>query len=220
MSAEFYSFNGGDPWSAMAEDVLPGIGGLLVILAILNSSVANANSGATAATRSLFAMGRTGLLPRWFAAVHPTFKTPSNATNAQALVGVALTIVLGLILTNSPLNVYVFIGYTLGLLFAAMYIAVNAAAIGYYWRRQRNEFNIVKHGVVPVFGMLAMIPAFLSILGGLNLFGVDIPPLSGFLVYVPWLVFGWIAAGVVLYFVLRSRNAAALSRVGEVMGEA
>ena len=48
---EFYTFNGGDPWGFMAEEVLPGIGGLLIIFAILNSSLANANSGATAATR-------------------------------------------------------------------------------------------------------------------------------------------------------------------------
>ena len=69
---EFYTFNDGDPWGFMAEEVLPGIGGLLVVFAILNSSLANANSGATAATRTLFAMGRVRLLPGWFAAVHPT----------------------------------------------------------------------------------------------------------------------------------------------------
>ena len=67
----FYTSHDGDPWGFMAEEVLPGIGGLLVVFAILNSSLANANAGATAATRSLFAMGRAALLPRFFAAVHP-----------------------------------------------------------------------------------------------------------------------------------------------------
>ena len=52
------------------DEVLP-IGGLLIVFAILNSCLANANAGATAATRSLFAMGRATLIPRWFAAVHP-----------------------------------------------------------------------------------------------------------------------------------------------------
>ena len=82
---EFYTFNDGDPWGFMAEEVLPGIGGLLVIFAILNSSLANANSGATAATRTLFAMGRVRLLPGWFAAIHPTNRTPVNAVHFQAI---------------------------------------------------------------------------------------------------------------------------------------
>ena len=68
---DFLSANEGDPWGGMAEEVLPGIGGLLVVFAILNSSIANANAGSLAATRTLFAMGRAGLLPRFFAAVHP-----------------------------------------------------------------------------------------------------------------------------------------------------
>ena len=67
----FYTSHDGDPWGFMAEEVLPGIGGLLVVFAILNSSLANANAGATAATRSLFAMGRASLAPRFFARISP-----------------------------------------------------------------------------------------------------------------------------------------------------
>lgn len=219
MAADFYAFNNGDPWGAMAEDVLPGIGSLLITFAILNSSIANANSGATASTRSVFAMGRAGLLPRWFAAIHPVHRTPGNAINAQTLGGIAVVVGLGLWLENNPLNVYIFIGYSLGLLFALLYITVNAAAIGYYWRERRSEFNVIKHLVVPVLGMLAMVPAFLSVLGGVNVFGVELPPLSGFLVYVPPLVFGWLIIGVVIYAWLRANRPEALARVGEVMGE-
>lgn len=220
MAGEFYSFNNGDPWGFMAEQVLPGLGSLLITFAILNSSVANANSGATASTRAIFAMGRSGLLPRWFAAVHQVYRTPVNAVNAQTVVGVVLVVGLGLWLGNDPLKVYVFIGYSLGLLFAAMYIAVNAAAIGFFLREQRAEFNVLKHLVVPVLGVLAMIPAFLSVLGGVTILGVEIPPLSDYLAYVPILVFGWMAVGVVLYLVLRSSRPDALARVGEVMTEA
>ena len=45
MQADFLGFNNGDPWSGMANEVLPSIGGLLVIFAILNSSLANASAG-------------------------------------------------------------------------------------------------------------------------------------------------------------------------------
>ena len=135
---EFYAFNGGDPWGFMATDVLGTLGGILVVFAIINSSLANANSGATAATRSIFSMGRGGLLPKFFAAVHPTHRTPVNAIHFQVVLAIVVAVVGGLVLVNDPfeglgpINIYVFIGTMLGLLFASMYIAVNLAVIGFY----------------------------------------------------------------------------------------
>ena len=38
MASEFLGFNDADPWGGMANEVLPGIGSLLVTFAILNSS--------------------------------------------------------------------------------------------------------------------------------------------------------------------------------------
>ena len=51
---EFINANEGNPWGGMAEQVLPGIGSLLVTFAIVNSSIANANAGANASTRVIF----------------------------------------------------------------------------------------------------------------------------------------------------------------------
>jgi amino acid transporter len=69
MLTDFYTFNNGDPWSAMANDVLPGIGGILVIFAILNSSLANATAGANASTHvrcsSVSGMGRPRTSVSW-----------------------------------------------------------------------------------------------------------------------------------------------------------
>ena len=225
MAAEFYSFNGGDPWGFMAEEVLPGIGGLLVIFAILNSALANANAGATAATRSVFNMGRGGLLPQFFAAVHPTRKTPVNAVHAQMVLGIVLAVGLGLLLTEDPyprgLNVYVFLGYTLGLLFAGMYIAVNVAVIGFYLGERRHDFNPIKHVVVPILGVVAMIPAFLSVIGGLTIpiLDIELGALTGDLVWVAPLVGVWMLIGIVLYFVLRARSPEAVDNLGAVYGE-
>jgi amino acid transporter len=225
MAAEFYTFNGGDPWGFMAEEVLPGIGGLLVIFAILNSALANANAGATAATRSVFNMGRGGLLPQFFAAVHPTRKTPVNAVHAQMVLGIVLAVGLGLLLTEDPyprgLNVYVFLGYTLGLLFAGMYIAVNVAVIGFYLGERRDDFNVIKHVVVPILGVVAMIPAFLSVIGGLTIpiLNIELGSLTGDLVWVAPLVGVWMLIGIVLYFVLRARSPEAVDNLGAVYGE-
>ena len=228
----FYTFNDGDPWGYMAEQVLPGIGGLLIIFAILNSSLANANSGATAATRTLFAMGRVRLLPHWFAAVSPTRRTPVNAVHFQAITAIIIAVVLGVVLSNDPyptpegsgsfggLNVYVFLGTMLGLIFVFIYICVNLACIGYFWRFKRDQFNVFKHLIVPVLGVLAMIPAGLAVIGGLTIPILDIalPPYANSLQYTAPIVGIWMVIGIVLYFVLRSRSPEALERMGDVYG--
>ena len=168
----------------------PGIGGLLVVFAILNSSLANANAGATAATRSLFAMGRAGLLPRFFAAIHPETRAPVNAVHFQAVTAIIIAVALGLVLANDPfetpegagsfggLNVYVFLGTMLGLIFAGIYMLVNLACIGYFWRERRDEFNVIKHLLVPILGVIAMIPALLAVIGGLTIpiLDIELPP--------------------------------------------
>ncbi|MBA2632381.1 MAG: APC family permease [Chloroflexi bacterium] len=228
----FYTSHDGDPWGFMAEQVLPGIGGLLIVFAILNSSLANANAGATAATRSLFAMGRASLLPRFFAAVHPETRAPVNAVHFQAVTALIIAVVLGFVLANDPfptpegagsfggLNVYVFLGTMLGLIFAGIYIAVNIACIGYFWRERRDEFNVLKHVVVPVLGVIAMIPAALAVIGGVTIpiLDIELPPYETALQWTAPIVGIWMLLGVIVYFVLRARDPEALDRVGKVYG--
>jgi amino acid transporter len=226
MKDEFYTFNNGDPWGFMANYVMPGIGGLLVTFAILNSSLANANAGATAATRSIFAMGRSGLLPAMLGTVHPTYKTPAMAVHLQAILGAIVAVVLGFAFKDAiyggPLTTYVFIGYALGLLFAGMYMAVNIASAFYYWRKRRSDFNWLKHFVVPLLGTIAMIPAFMGVLGGVTIPVLDITldPLPEPFNIVPLLVGVWMVAGIVLYFVLNAQRPDAVARLGEAVSEA
>jgi amino acid transporter len=226
--ADFLSANGGNPWGGMADEVLPGIGGLLVLFALLNSCLGNANSGANASTRALFSLGRSRLIPAAFAAVHPTYRTPVNAVHVQAILGIVIAVGLGLWLgsaypsTPGPLNVYFVLGYALGLLFAGMYIAVNLAVIGYYLRWQRDEFNPVKHLIVPILGVILMIPAFVSASpGGITIPIIDLeiaslaPPYS----FAPPVVAIWMIAGIIIGLYLRARRPAALDTVGVAMGE-
>ena len=220
----FYTAHDGDPWGGMATEVLGTLGGVLIVFAILNSSVANANAGATAATRSLFAMGRAGLLPRFFAAVSPSTRAPINAVHFQAVTAIVIAVVLGLILANDPypfgLNVYVFLGTMLGLIFAGIYILVNLACIGYYWRERRDEFNPLTHAVIPVLGVIAMIPALLAVIGGLTIpiLDVELPPYDNYLRFTAPIVGAWVVLGIVAYFVLRMQNPQALDRVDDVYG--
>jgi amino acid transporter len=226
MADEFYTANGGDPWGFMGTEVLGTLGGILVVFAIINSSLANANSGATAATRSLFSMARGGLLPGFFAAIHPTHRTPVNAVHFQVLLAIVVAVAGGLYLANDPyeglgpINIYVFIGTMLGLLFAGMYMAVNVAVVGFYLRERRDEFNVIKHLLVPVLGVLAMIPAMMSVIGGLTipLFDITLDPYENALRFTAPLVGAWMLIGIVLFVVLWFVNRAALDRMRNVYG--
>lgn len=223
---DFLAANDGDPWGGMATEVLGTLGGLLVIFAILNSCIANANASATAATRSLFAMGRATLISRWFAAVHPEHRSPINAVHFQAVLGIVVAIGLGLLLADDPfegaagLNVYVWLGTLVGLLFAGMYIAVNVACIGYFLREKRDEFNPIKHVVIPVLGVIAMIPAVLAVIGGVTIpiLDVGIPAYENSLRWTAPVVGIWLVLGVLAYFYLRSRNPRALEGMNAVYG--
>jgi amino acid transporter len=226
MLKDFIGANEGNPWGGMAEQVLPGIGSLLVTFAIVNSLLANANAGANASTRVIFSLGRSRLLPSALSVVHPVHRTPSNAVHVQGVLGIVLAIGLGLLFNGEaaggPLTTYFFIGYILGLSFAAMYIAVNAAAIGYFLGEGRDQFNVLKHVLVPILGIVVMLVGFVSALGGVTIPIVDvtIPPLSAPFSYAPLIVAIWVVAGIVLFFVLRMRNPQATDEIGAAVAEA
>ena len=226
MQADFIGANEGNPWGGMAEQVLPGIGSLLVTFAIVNSSIANANAGANASTRVIFSLGRSRLLPGALSAVHPVHRTPVNAVHVQGVIGLVLGVGLSLLFNGEaaggPLTTYFFIGYMLGLSFAAMYVTVNVATIGYFLGEGRADFNVFKHVVVPILGIIAMVIGFVSALGGVTIpvLNIDLPPLGVPFNYAPLIVGVWVLAGIVLFFMLRMRNPQATSEIGAAVAEA
>jgi amino acid transporter len=223
---DFLSANEGDPWGGMATEVLGTLGGLLIVFAILNSCVANANSSATAATRSLFAMGRATLIPRWFSSVHSDYRSPVNAILFQTVLAILVAIGLGLVLTDDPiegspgLNVYIWLGTAVGLLFAGIYILVNLACIGYFMRERRDEFNPLKHLVVPILGVIAMIPAVLAVIGGVTIpiLNITLDPYQNSLRFTAPVVGVWVLLGIIIYLVLLVSRREALDRVDDVYG--
>ena len=226
MKADFLGANDGNPWGGMAEQVLPGIGSLLVTFAIVNSSIANANAGANASTRVIFSLGRSRLLPGALAAVHPEHRTPVNAVHVQGIIGLILGVGLSLYFNGGAaegaLTTYFFIGYVIALAFAAMYVMVNVAAIGYFLGDGRADFNPIKHLVVPILGIIVMAIGFVSALGGVTIpiLNIELDPLPSPFNYAPLIVTIWAVAGVVLYFMLRMRNPQATTDIGAAVAEA
>ncbi len=198
----FFAFNGGDPWDGLAAKVW-GPFSILVLLAIVNSAIANSNAGANAATRVGYALGRVGILPRSFANVHPRYKTPYIAVHVQGALGIAVAVILGFAL-GGPLNAFAVLGTIATLIIVIIYILTNLSSMVFYLREHRDELNPLLHIVVPVLGIAIFIPVLLAAFGidfgGLGIAGLTAPANAA-----PWVVLAWIVFGLVVFVLLTIR---------------
>jgi amino acid transporter len=171
----FGGLGGGSPWIQLARDAW-GLGWVVAFLAILNSTFANGNAGTLATTRTWYAMGRIGLLPAPLARLHPRWNSPY----VGVLLQLVLTLVIGLPvgLKYGPTTAFVLLATILTGVMIAIYMVFNLSCIFFYLRRQRSEFNVLLHAVIPVLGILAFIPAWLTALGLGSSFLKFVTPLS------------------------------------------
>jgi amino acid transporter len=99
--------------------------------------------------------------------------------------------------------------------FVPIYIMAALSCTLYFWRKQRSEFNWIKHGVVPLIGAAFFVPVFIASLG-IDFAGLGIAPLAGAARYTPWVVLAWAAVGIVAYPVLRQRRPNAIRQLDDV----
>src|SRR5437660_4544247 len=198
----FALFNNSDPWSGMAQAVW-GPGLIIVILAVLNSAIANSNAGANAATRVGYALARIGLLPSGLRRIHPRFRTPFVAVNVQAIGGIVLAVALGWA-TGGPINAFALLGTMATIVLVTIYILTNLSNLVFYLRERRSEFNLLLNGIVPIVGSLIFLPALIAAFG-LDPFKLGILPLVPPSNLAPIIIGIWMAAGIALliYFPVR-----------------
>jgi amino acid transporter len=205
-----FTSSGAASWEGMARS-LYGIFWFFVFLAIVNSTIANANAGVNVSSRTAYAMGRVGAFPRLLALVHPRHRSPVIAILAAFLVTVAIT--LGLGLGYNPVTAFAMVGTGIVIVLVAIYIIVNAACIGYFARR-RDRWNPLLHLVVPLLGIAAFVPAWLTAAGikAFSFVAALPPPLS----YMGPGVAGWMVAGLAYLLYLRARDPRRITEVGLV----
>lgn len=210
----FAQMGNGDPWIKMARDVW-GAGWVVVFLALLNSAVANTNGIANAATRVVWSMGRSGVLPRSLARTHRRLGTPTVATISVFLIAAALT--LGLGEAYGPTTAYAILGTVVVGLVIPTYMLVNVASFGYYVRFAREDFNVIRHVVVPILGIAAFV---FPLLAGLGFAVVSfISPLSPPISYAGPAVLVIYGIGILLVaYNWRARRESVLA-LGRVLGE-
>jgi amino acid transporter len=107
-------------------------------------------------------MGRISAFPHFLARVHPKHKSPVPAILLAFVITVAVT--LGLGLGYDPVTAFVMVATALVIVIVAVYILMNAACIGFFARRG-SGFNPWLHVVIPVLGIIAFVPAWLTSAG-------------------------------------------------------
>ena len=199
--AGFAKINNGDPWTALAKAVW-GVGWVLAFLAILNSAIANANAGANATTRTWFALGRIRLIPAFFASVNPRWRSPQVAVFIQFAVALALALWLGF--QYEPYTAFILMATMFTLVLIVLYILIDIACIAYYWRFQRQEANWFMHGLIPILGIVAFVPAFLTA-AGITVFKF-VAPLAYPISLAGPVVGIWMVLGVIYLVYLNARH--------------
>jgi len=103
-------------------------------------------------------------------------------------------LLLGFIMT--PIVAFGFLGTLDALFVLIIYALVCIASIRFFWQKRRSQFNLFRHGVVPVLGTLLILTIFLFIV---------IAPASPPLNLIPFILAIWVLLGVGLLFMLRRK---------------
>ena len=163
---------------------------LVGILSFFGAALAIINGG----VRIIYSVGRDGLFPRWTAWLHPVRRTPVGSIAGLCIFGLVVGLLLGFIMT--PIGAFGFLGTLDALLVLIIYALVCLASMRFFWRKRRDQFNVFRHGVVPVLGTLLILTIFAFLV-----IAPAPPPLN----LIPFILVIWVLLGVGLLFVQRRK---------------
>ena len=181
----------------------------LAYIAGMTSIIGSLISGANSQARIIFSSGREGLLPQWACKVSDQHKTPW--ASFVIFLGLALAIAF---IFGGRTDPIVFFGEvaTLGtILIALVYLVANLALPFYYRKFHPDRFELIRHGILPVLGAIAI---------GYPLYELIKPGQPAPFDYFPYIALGVVALAIIYAVVLNSRHPGLASRVGSIVADA
>ncbi|PXX54083.1 amino acid/polyamine/organocation transporter (APC superfamily) [Nocardia tenerifensis] len=212
----FGELGDGSPWITLARDVW-GVGWVVALFAILNSTFANGNAATLATTRTWYAMSRIGLLPAALSRTHPKWNSPHVGVVVQLLVSLGIGLPLGLYF--GPTEAFVLLATVLAGVMIAVYMVFNLSCTMFYLRRQRAEFNWLLHLVIPILGIAAFVPAWLTAMGIGTSVLKFVTPLSYPSSQAGLIIGAWYLIGIAVLIYLYRRHPARLSEMRRVFAD-
>lgn len=185
---------------------------VLVFLAVVNSTIANANAGASVSTRTAYALGRIRLLPRAVTVLHPTHRSPYVAIYAQFVIGVAVT--LGLGFAYDPITAFLLVATVIVIVVVLVYILCNLACVGFFTRKRREDLNVLLHVIVPLLGAVVFVPALLTA-AGIQAFSF-VTPLTAPVSYAGPVVLVWLLLGLLYLGYLLGKHPERIRQMSQV----
>jgi amino acid transporter len=162
------SHSSGNILATLGQAVWPGLGGKLLIIAVMLSTIATLETTLIQVTRSLFAMGRDRTLPKRFGMVHPRWRTPAFATGVVA--GVSLLLFIGSNFLGSIGTILSDAISSIGLQIAFYYaLAGLAVVVAYRKRIFKSVQNFIFIGLWPMVGAVFMVWIFIESIPSLGL---------------------------------------------------
>jgi amino acid transporter len=148
---------GPDVFAHNQDDVLAPIGrsvlgsplDKLLVVAVLSSSIAAAQTTVLPAARMALSMAHAGALPRRFGSIHPHFLSPGFATLAMGAVSIAWYVGLTILSTDVLTDSIAALGLVI-----AFYYGLTASACVVFYRREivRSAGNFISKGLIPAAG--------------------------------------------------------------------
>jgi amino acid transporter len=131
----------------------------LVVLAIINSAIGTGIACTNAASRVMYTMGKSGILPESFGRIHAAHRTPAVAIAWAQILGMASILLVGWLLR--PEYIFSFLGTIATLAVILLYVMANLALTPYMHRAQPAHFSIWRHVVVPWAATLVLMPVLM-----------------------------------------------------------
>jgi amino acid transporter len=163
-------------------------------------------------SRTLYAMGREGGLPRAFAWTHPKYKTPWLGVIASILLTIVLVTWLAYF-TYDPLTYFAFMATAATFLLLGTYMLVSGAGLRYFWREKRAQglhYNVLLDFIAPVVAI---------VICGLTIYWSIYPVPPHPLNEAPWLALGWLVVGVVVIGWMRLKDPERVRGFGRILGD-
>jgi amino acid transporter len=151
---EMFASNPDDVLAPIGRSVLGSPLDKLLVVAVLSSSIAAAQTTVLPAARMALSMAHAGALPRRFGAIHPRFLSPGFATLTMGAVSIAWYVGLSMLSTDVLTDSIAALGLVI-----AFYYSLTACACVVLYRHEivRGAGNFISKGLIPAAGGSIMI---------------------------------------------------------------
>jgi amino acid transporter len=185
----------------------------LVDIAVVVDAFVAALAGVALVSRTAFAMGREGGLPKVFAWTHPRFNTPWVAILSTMALTLVLTSWLARGTWNDPFTYFAFMATTATFGILGVYILVALGGAAYFWR-MRAAAAVTYNATLDV-----VLPAGAIVICGLTIYWSIFPRPPAPISYAPYVAGGWLLVGLAYLAWLRTRSPERVAQFGSVLAE-